>query len=78
MHFFAGIDGGGTKTRCLIGDEKSQIGAGSSSSCKVQRVGEACAQEALAAAVHEAVCAGWHFTSTDCANLRGNHGCRAS
>lgn len=54
MHFFAGIDGGGTKTRCLIGDEKSQLGAGSSSSCKVQRVGASCAQEALATAVHEA------------------------
>ena len=54
MPFFLGIDGGGTKTRCVVGDEKSQLGAGSSSSSKVQRVGEACARDALAAAVHEA------------------------
>ena len=54
MPFFLGIDGGGTKTRCIVGDEKSQLGTGSSSSSKVQRVGEACARDALAAAVHEA------------------------
>ena len=54
MPFFLGIDGGGTKTRCMVGDEKSQLGAGSSSSSKVQRVGEACARDALASAVHEA------------------------
>src|ERR1700692_2405991 len=53
MSFFVGIDGGGTKTRCVVGDEKSQLGAGNSSSSKVQRVGETCARDALAAAVHE-------------------------
>jgi N-acetylglucosamine kinase-like BadF-type ATPase len=54
MPFFLGIDGGGTKTRCIVGDEKSQLGTGGSSSSKVQRVGEACARDALAAAIHEA------------------------
>lgn len=54
MPFFLGIDGGGTKTRCLIGDEKSVLGAGNSSSTKVQRVGEACARDALSGAVNEA------------------------
>ncbi len=54
MPFFLGIDGGGTKTRCILGDENSQLGSGSSSSSKVQRVGEACARDALSAAVHEA------------------------
>jgi N-acetylglucosamine kinase-like BadF-type ATPase len=54
MPFFLGIDGGGTKTRCILGDEESQFGAGTSSSSKVQRVGEACARDALAAAIHEA------------------------
>jgi hypothetical protein len=39
MPFFLGIDGGGTKTRCVVGDEKSVLGAGTSSSSKVQRVG---------------------------------------
>jgi glucosamine kinase len=54
MPFFLGIDGGGTKTRCVIGDEKSELGVATSSSSKVQRVGEACARDALAGAVHEA------------------------
>jgi len=54
MPFFLGIDGGGTKTRCVVGDEKSELGRATSSSSKVQRVGEACARDALAGAVHEA------------------------
>ena len=54
MSYFLGIDGGGTKTRCLVGDETSILGSGTSTSCKVQRVGEACAHDALAAAIHEA------------------------
>ncbi len=54
MAFFLGIDGGGTKTRCVVGDEKSELGVGTSSSSKVQRVGEACARDALAGAVNEA------------------------
>jgi len=52
--FFLGIDGGGTKTRCIVGDESSQLGAGSASSCRVQKVGEACARDSLSAAIHEA------------------------
>jgi len=51
---FLGIDGGGTKTRCILGDEKSVLGAGSGSGCNVLRVGEACAQDSLAGAIHEA------------------------
>lgn len=54
MPFFLGIDGGGTKTRCVVGDESSELGRGSSSSCKVQKVGEACARDSLSTAVHEA------------------------
>jgi N-acetylglucosamine kinase-like BadF-type ATPase len=54
VSFFLGIDGGGSKTRCVVGDDNSLLGSGSSSSCKVQRVGEACARDALAAAAHEA------------------------
>ena len=54
MPFFLGIDGGGSKTRCLVGDEGRLLAAGNSSSCKVQRVGEACARDSLAAAIHEA------------------------
>jgi N-acetylglucosamine kinase-like BadF-type ATPase len=52
--FFLGIDGGGSKTRCVVGDENSLLGSGSSSGCNVLRVGEACAQSSLEAAIHEA------------------------
>jgi len=52
--FFLGIDGGGSKTRCVLGNENSVIGSGTSTSCKVQRLGEACEQDALRAAIHEA------------------------
>jgi N-acetylglucosamine kinase-like BadF-type ATPase len=52
--FFLGIDGGGTKTRCIIGDEIKTLGAGSGSGCNIVRVGEACARDSLASAIHEA------------------------
>ncbi len=52
--FFLGIDGGGSKTRCSLGDENSLLASGSSSGCNVLRVGESCAQSSLQAAIHEA------------------------
>jgi glucosamine kinase len=52
--FFLGIDGGGTKTRCLLGDENSVLASGSGSGCNIVRVGEACARDSLAGAIHEA------------------------
>jgi glucosamine kinase len=52
--FFLGIDGGGTKTRCLVGDDNSLLGAGTAGGCNVVRLGEACARNSLSAAVHEA------------------------
>lgn len=52
--FFLGIDGGGSKTRCNLGTENSLLASGSSSGCNVLRVGEACAQGSLQAAIHEA------------------------
>jgi glucosamine kinase len=55
--FFVGIDGGGTKTRCLVGDEASLLGTGTSSGCKLLRVGEAFTEDTLAAAIHEACAA---------------------
>jgi glucosamine kinase len=52
--FFLGIDGGGTKTRCVIGTENSVLGTGSGSGCNIVRVGEACARDSLSSAIHEA------------------------
>jgi glucosamine kinase len=54
MAFFLGIDAGGTKTRCVVGDEHGVVGRSQGSSCKIQRVGEAEARHALHAVVTEA------------------------
>jgi len=72
--FFLGIDGGGTKTRCLLGDDNRVLGTGTGSGCSILRVGEACARDALAGAIHEAcVSAGVspHQISRTCAGIAG-------
>ena len=51
---FLGIDGGGSKTACLVGDEGSVLGSGSSSGSNLVRVGEGKAREALASAIRQA------------------------
>jgi N-acetylglucosamine kinase-like BadF-type ATPase len=51
---FLGIDGGGSKTSCLIGDETSILGSGSAAGSNVVRVGETQAREALGVAVRQA------------------------
>jgi len=74
VRFFLGIDGGGSKTRCLLGDERAELGSGSAGACNVVRVGEACAQSSLEAAIHEA-CAGAGISPRDisrtCAGVAG-------
>jgi glucosamine kinase len=52
---YLGIDGGGSKTSCLIGDETSVLGAGTGGPSNVVRVGEAQARDSLATAVHQAL-----------------------
>jgi glucosamine kinase len=54
VRYFLGIDGGGTKTRCVLGDDDSILGSGTGSGCSILRVGEACARDSLAGAIHEA------------------------
>ena len=74
MPFFLGIDGGGTKTRCLLGDDKSVLGTGTGSGCNVLRVGEACARDSLVAAIHEACVSGGvspQKISRTCAGISG-------
>jgi glucosamine kinase len=51
---FLGIDGGGSKTSCLIGDETSVLGAGTAGGSNIVRVGEARAREALVTAIRQA------------------------
>jgi glucosamine kinase len=51
MSFYLGIDGGGTKTRCALGDEITVLATVMSGGSNVIRVGEANAREALHTAV---------------------------
>jgi len=61
VSIFLGIDGGGSKTSCVIGDENSLLGTGISAGSNVVRVGERQAREALGAAIRQA-CAAANFT----------------
>lgn len=54
MAIFLGIDGGGSKTSCLIGDETAVLGTGAAGGSNVVRVGEAQARESLASAIRQA------------------------
>ena len=47
MAYYLGIDGGGSKTTCLVGDETSILGRGDSTGSNIVRLGEQAAREAL-------------------------------
>jgi glucosamine kinase len=57
VSLFLGIDGGGSKTSCVIGDEKSVLATGASDGSNVVRVGEQRARESLGAAIRQACAA---------------------
>jgi glucosamine kinase len=57
MAFFLGIDGGGSKTECMVGDETSALGWASASSSKIARVGEEAAGVALRDGIERACAA---------------------
>jgi N-acetylglucosamine kinase-like BadF-type ATPase len=54
---YLGIDGGGTKTRCALGDETKTLATTIAGGSNVIRVGEARAREALHSSVQEACAA---------------------
>jgi len=54
VSIFLGIDGGGSKTSCVIGDENSLFGTGTSAGSNVVRVGETQARKSLGIAVRAA------------------------
>lgn len=56
MAYFLGIDGGGTKTRCVLADETTVLAKSMTGGSNVVRLGEAQAREALHTAVRQ-VCA---------------------
>lgn len=55
MQLFLGIDGGGTKTECAIGDGSKVLGRFTGGSCKLQRVGREAAIHCLQAVVRGAL-----------------------
>lgn len=54
MSFYLGIDGGGTKTRCALGNETTVLASSMSGGSNVVRMGESKAREALHSAVRQA------------------------
>jgi N-acetylglucosamine kinase-like BadF-type ATPase len=56
MAYYLGIDGGGTKTRCVLGDETMVLATAMSGGSNIVRLGETQAKEALHTAVRQ-VCA---------------------
>jgi N-acetylglucosamine kinase-like BadF-type ATPase len=56
MAYYLGIDGGGTKTRCVLGDESMVLATAMSGGSNIVRLGETQAREALHTAIRQ-VCA---------------------
>ncbi len=58
--FYLGIDGGGTKTRCALGDESNVLATSMVGGSNLIRLGEAQARESIHAAVRQA-CSAAHI-----------------
>jgi N-acetylglucosamine kinase-like BadF-type ATPase len=52
--YYLGIDGGGSKTTCIVGDESALLATATVGASNITRVGEAGAREALHQAIREA------------------------
>lgn len=57
MAYFLGIDGGGSKTTCVVGDENSSLATAESGPSNITRVGESAARESLHQAIRGACAA---------------------
>lgn len=57
MAYYLGIDGGGSKTTCAVGDEVSLLAKATAGPSNITRVGETRAREALHRAIREACAA---------------------
>jgi N-acetylglucosamine kinase-like BadF-type ATPase len=55
--YYLGIDGGGSKTACAVGDADSRLATASAGPCNITRVGEARARESLHHAIRAACAA---------------------
>ena len=54
MAYYLGIDGGGTKTRCVLGNDKETLTTAIAGGSNIIRLGEAQARESLHASIREA------------------------
>ena len=54
VSFYLGIDAGGTKTDCVVGDEQRVLGSSVESTIKIRKVGIKAADEKLESAISEA------------------------
>ncbi|PYX43660.1 MAG: ATPase, partial [Acidobacteria bacterium] len=57
MRYYLGIDGGGTKTTCAVGDESHAIAIATAGASNIVRVGEVQTRESLQQAVRQACAA---------------------
>ncbi len=64
MSYYIGIDGGGTKTACAVGDEAQLLATASAGPSNIVRVGDAQARESLLLCVRQA-CAAAGVTPAD-------------
>lgn len=53
MTYYVGIDGGGTKTRCVLGDDTKVLAMGTAGGSNVVRLGEERAREALHSVIRQ-------------------------
>lgn len=53
MAYFLAIDGGGTKTECVVGDERSVLASAVGSTIKIKKVGNKAAAEVLQSAIND-------------------------
>ncbi len=58
MAFYLGIDGGGSKTASVVGDESLILATATAGPCNITRVGETRARESLHATIREVCAAG--------------------
>ena len=66
MPYFLGIDGGGTKTTCVVGDESRLLATSTAGPSNIVRVGEVQTRESLHSAVRQA-CAAAGITASEIA-----------
>ena len=74
MPYYLGIDGGGTKTTCAVGDESTLLATATAGASNIVRVGEATARESLHTAIRQACAAAGITPQQVCSTCFGGAG----